>query len=347
MAAPRRGGGTPRRAPRSSGTDRSSRRPERGAPRRPDGRGPRRAAPRRRASPQGSVGQRSPSSRSMAGASSPIVRSAFTRPTKSGRSGAYGAPLPRPPRTSTTRGAPGGKAERPTVRRVDVRRLRVVHPLDAASLGDELEPVRQAGERVEPGLHRVAGDAEQPGAEDRGHGVLAVVAAAQGAVREPVALRRPAAALHPESGRAAHPRLAAGIPRALRRGRAEAEGVERAAGGGRHRERARVAGVRDREVAWLLEREEARLGRGVLVHVAVAVEVIRRDVQDGGDAGPQREEPLELEGGELEHDRLRPAAREDVSRRAASRGCRPRRCAGPARTARRRARWSCSCRSCR
>ena len=161
--------------------------------------------------------------------------------------------------------------------------------------------MRQAGERVEAGLHRARRARRASRAQsDRRHGVLAVVPAAQRAVARAGsarARRRPARA---EARAPAGPGSPPGSRAAAGRRRAEAERVSVAARGAGHRQRARVAPVRDRDVAGLLAREEAGLRGGVGVDVRVAVEVVGGDVQDRGDAGAEAVNPLELERGELE-----------------------------------------------
>ena len=58
-----------------------------------------------------------------------------------------------------------------------VRRLGVVDVADAVDLGDELEPVRHAGERAQRGRDRVVADARRPRRGCRGGRVLPVVRA--------------------------------------------------------------------------------------------------------------------------------------------------------------------------
>ena len=130
------------------------------------------------------------------------------------------------------RGTVGREGREPHHRAVDVGGLGVVDPLHAAALGDQLEPVGQAGEAVEAALHRRAGHAHEAGAGHRRHAVLPVVPAAQGPAPDPVALRlaggaRPAEHL---------PVVAGGHGGA----RPEAEGDHVAAGGAGGGQRARV-----------------------------------------------------------------------------------------------------------
>src|SRR5581483_12389665 len=61
----------------------------------------------------------------------------------------------------------------------DVRRLRVVDEADAVVLADELEPVRDAGERAQGLGDRAVTDTRLPRRGGRGGGVLAVVPAAE------------------------------------------------------------------------------------------------------------------------------------------------------------------------
>src|SRR5207244_9614057 len=58
----------------------------------------------------------------------------------------------------------------------------------------------------------------------------------------------------------------------------------------------------DRDVVRTLVLEDAQLGLGIALERPMAIEVIRLEVQENGDPGPQRLDVLELEGRQLAHD---------------------------------------------
>src|SRR5262249_10901353 len=82
-----------------------------------------------------------------------------------------------------------------------VRRLRVVDPADAVQLTNQLEPVRDAGERAEPFRNRLVGYAGGAGSSGRGRGVLAVVAAGYQRFRGQGIVGRELDPVDPESAR--------------------------------------------------------------------------------------------------------------------------------------------------
>ncbi len=62
-----------------------------------------------------------------------------------------------------------------------------------------------------------------------------------------------------------------------------------------------VIGIQYREIGSPLIFEDARLGREIVRHAAVAIEVVRRKVQNGGDARAEALDRLQLKAGNLEH----------------------------------------------
>src|SRR6266542_4425956 len=77
---------------------------------------------------------------------------------------------------------------------------------------------------------------------------------------------------------------------------------DRLSSGQRHRQAARVAPVEDLDA---VARKDPRLGAGVVVEAAVAVQMVFGDVKDRGGVGGKRVRRLELEARELQHPQAR------------------------------------------
>ena len=165
----------------------------------------------------------------------------------------------------------GVGGERAAGRR-DVRRLRVVDVADAVALADELEPVRHAGERAQRLGDRLVADAGRArGGRGRGSRVLAVV--------------RPADRGSAGSSSSAANSTTSPVVAVARRP-------------ARHDRRARAL-------------EDAQLRGAVGVERAVAVEVVRLEVEQHGDVAGELVHVLELEARELADDPVRARARDE------------------------------------
>ncbi len=161
-----------------------------------------------------------------------------------------------------------------------VGRLRVVDKTDTRDLGDQLEPVRDTRKRAKRVSDHVVADPGCAGGCGRRGGVLAVVTAGDERLGGKLVV-----------GRELH------AP-------------------GRPRDRPEAAGD-DRDVLPRLVLEDPQLRRPVGLEGAVAIEVIGLEVQQDGDARPERVDVLELEARQLAND---PVSRSDGSDELAQRG---------------------------
>ena len=245
-------------------------------------------------------------------------------------SGANGSPLSLPPRIAWT---PPSKARRPTTRRGDVGRLRVVDEADAVDLGDLLEPVRDAGEAPQALADRVPVDAHRQRRGGGRHRVGGVVLAEQAQLLGPqqrlaVVEDRPLGERH----------LAIGAG-------AAAEGDPPAAAAEVGPGKRRVVGVVDRDVVVALVGEDPQLRREVGVEVGMAVEVVGGEVEEDAALGREVRRCPRAGSSRPRRRPSRPDPPRRRARRAACRRCRRprparRRCGRRARAARP---WS-SCR---
>src|SRR6266581_1557042 len=175
-------------------------------------------------------------------------------------------------------------------RRADVGALGVVVPAHPGRLADPLDAMRESLElakRREQGLERQAERAAKRERRERVGGVVQADKLHFADREEQVcALREPglAAALDET------PVL--GAPWDV-----ESES-DRLSSGQRHRQAARVAPVEDLDA---VARKDPRLGAGVVVEAAVAVQMVFGDVEDRSGVGGKRVRRLELEARELQH----------------------------------------------
>jgi hypothetical protein len=192
------------------------------------------------------------------------------------------------------------------LRRRDGRALGIVDVQHATGIGHRRHPMRQPAELRERVEHRAA-DLRDRGREcERGKGVQRVVAADE---REP---RR----VHNELSAAREPGAVGPLheaPFLLGERHARAERLQGAPGQS-HQPHDRIVAVQYLNGGL---REDARLRAGVIGDARVAVEVVGRDVENGGRDRPQARRRLELEARQLQHEHLRPrlvrlAARELV-----------------------------------
>ena len=152
-----------------------------------------------------------------------------------------------------------------TERGRDVRRLRVVDVTDAPQLADELDPMRDAVEGAQRLGDRGVVDSGRARRRGRGRGVLAVVRAGDAGLGGQLVRARELDAARTRRGRSETPR-------------------------------------HDRGVVRRLALEDPQLRVRVLLERAVAVEMVRLDIEQDGDARLQRLDVLELKGGELADD---------------------------------------------
>ena len=120
---------------------------------------------------------RAPAARRSRSASSPIRWIERTFGPTAAASGAKSSSLPEPPAIRCTGSSAYAASARQ--RRGDVRRLRVVDEANPVALGDELQPVRHAGERAQPRRDVLVGDPGGARGGSRRSSVLTVVRAAQ------------------------------------------------------------------------------------------------------------------------------------------------------------------------
>ena len=234
----------------------------------------------------------------MSGASRPIRIACFTLPWQAGPSGAKSWPLPSPPAISTS--GPSKPSIAATVAptlvpfesSIQATPLPVAHALGA---------MRQAAEALQHAGHGRAREAEHAADRERGERVRGVVAARQ----------RERGERQDGLGALGEPVLAGLAQQAEVRVRAPQAEADAALSRPRHAHDDLVVEVHDRGRRAL---EDARLGRGVLGEVAVAIEVVGAHVQHRGRLRLQRPGGLELVRGELQHVHRRRRAREQVER---------------------------------
>jgi hypothetical protein len=199
-------------------------------------------------------------------------------------------------------------------RRGRVGGLRVVHPGDAGVLRHQLAAVRRRREAEQPagGLRHVGAEGTHR-QQRRQHVVEGRCGGAGGGQRvEPDAQRLLAVAQHGLAG--VPPR--AGLHRAAGAEQPAAPAAARHQRGG-----VRVVAVADRGVAGALPHEQLRLGLRVRREAAVAVQVVRLEVQHHRDPRPERLHRLHLERRHLEHRHVQRAPHQlerrapDVARR--------------------------------
>ena len=177
--------------------------------------------------------------------------------------------------------------------RVDVGGLGVVVVGDAADLGDEFQPVLDSLEAGHGGADFFRGHSQQPRRAHRRQDVLQVVLAFQADV---FAGEHAFAAGGVGEDYPAVFDVAAHVQPPLP---AEPEALG-ADFGGELRGQA-VVGVEDGEVVAALVAEEAGLGGHVVAHGGVAVEVVRREVEQRRHPRPETGDGLELEARDLDH----------------------------------------------
>ena len=222
--------------------------------------------------------------------------------------------------------AAGDQHDRPAealergLRRGDRRALRVVDVEHAARLARSRcircgRPSKRVSAREHAARRSCATDGHE---RQRRQRVQRVVAADAAPGRRPAASSAPPRASHVAAVAAAHE-----APLVLRRP-ARWRRTSRPCGPG-----SRIASERGSSrfsTCTPPPREDARLGRGVVVDAGVAVEVVVGDVEHGGRDRRQRRRRLELEARQLEHEHVgprRPRVRRDAlaARRARRRRC--------------------------
>ena len=176
----------------------------------------------------------------------------------------------------------------------DVGALGIVVPGDAVEFGNALDAVRQALEFTQCRQLRRQGQANGTAQGQRGKGVGDIVQAAQ---RQLVAAHQAFPALH-------QPPLGQAEIRGIGR-RVKAE-CQPAPAGARHLHDAHVLAVEHLHAA---AGEDARLGRGIVVHPGIAVEVVVRDVEHCRRIGLQAYCRLQLEARQFQHPDIRQLAR--------------------------------------
>ena len=299
-AAPAPGRGTRRRAPRNSDTGRTTRRPATAAPPAPSSAARLRVA-RRRCSPRGRACRRSRKApcRRASPAKSPrrlADQIGLADAREEARSGVMPPSFGLPPAIQKM----SLKHRQRLRRRIGVGRLGIVDEQHVALAADLLHAMREAGKRSRPALDLRRRRGRAPGRRRRRSRVLRIVrgrAASRCRARSPIA-----------SACAARRRLAStSVPSheiARRRsGRAHRDAHDRLAARRDQRSADRVAedvvDADDRESS--AAGDQPLLDRGVVLHRAVAVEMVRRQVEQDADGRIERGREIDLVGRAFDH----------------------------------------------
>ena len=327
--APSRRAGTPRRAPRSSGTCRSWSRRARRRPRRPGARRRPPPGPRRRSVSAVTIGAAPESSLSIRPRASPRSTTARAFRERGSRSGRKSTPLSFPPATRTTGSGNPSSAARTAPTLVPLESLKYDTPRTVRTNSTRWGSPGNSASSASTFSRR---DPHRPRDADRRQRVLDVLEAPDPHRPPRVPLlpgRRPVDHVVPrEEG--AFRKLAADRERDLPR-------PDR----GRPRGHLRVVRVDHRRVARPHVAEDRHLGLRVLREIRVPVPVVLGEVQQRRHRRPELLDGLELEAGDLHHPPVvRPAGGRDERRAQVPADEHPRERAGghPARRA--SSRWT-------
>ncbi len=182
--------------------------------------------------------------------------------------------------------------------RGDVGRLRVVVEANASALADQVHAVRQGSKPAQARDAGLVRDPEMAGGREREQAVDQVVATGE---RDLLAIEALVIAELEHVAEQARGRVA--LDQTQRRCARDQLGEHGRVG---------IVGREQGQTSSVEARERARLGPRVGVHARVAIDVIRRDVEDHRDGGRRRlggdPQGLELVARALEHQRARPAS---------------------------------------
>ena len=204
-----------------------------------------------------------------------------------------------PPRIAWT---PPSKGAQPDRGGGDIGRLGVVDEADPAALGDQLEPVRNAGEAAQPLADGVTVDPHRERRSGGRHRVLGVVLAEEAELGDR------------QQGLAVVEDRALGEGDFAVGGGTAAEGDAAGAAAEVGPDQLGIVGVVDGDVVVALVGEDPELGGEVGLEIAVAVEVVRRQVEEDGALGREEAGVLELEARGLADDRRLRVAPPDQAR---------------------------------
>ena len=202
-------------------------------------------------------------------------------------------------------------------RRIDIGRLGVVEPAHAVNLAHELQAVLDGMKRCDSLADRLSINASETRCADRREHVLHVVRARERNLGDRHDWLHLATLLRAEEDAlAVHERALLHLP-------ARTEPVDLSLRLRGDQLRGLVFGVEDQEVVCGLVLGDASLRRGVGLEAAVAVEVIRCDVQHQRDLRMECLNRLQLEARDLEHTPALRSAIRRPCRRPDGRCCRP------------------------